>query len=310
MKNTSFIIVILLFIILTVGTQAPRAFPTEPFTINVPKGTSVHDLAIELKEKKVIKSKILFKANVMILSMNKGILAGDYRFNYQQGVISTAHRMVKGKQGQEKVRVVIPEGTNVSDMAYIYLKNLSDFNAARFVSLAKKYEGYLYPDTYYFLENARPEEVIRTMRDNFNKKLASIENELKAFGKPLEEIVTMASLVEKETYADENRKIVAGILWKRIADEMPLQVNAPFYYITGKRGGFTLDDLKIDSPYNTYLNKGLPAGPISNPSIATILDTIKPKSTPYYYYLTGRDGKMRYAESFDGHIANRNMYLR
>ena len=290
--------------------MAPKAFPAEPFTINVPKGTSVHDLATELKEKNIIKSKILFKANVLVLSMNTGIKAGDYRFNYSQGVSSVAYRMVKGKQGQEKVRVVIPEGTNVSDMAFIYLKSLSDFNAARFVSLAKRYEGYLYPDTYYFLENARPEEIIRTMRDNFNKKLITIENELKAFGKPLEEIITMASLVEKETYADENRKIVAGILWKRIADEMPLQVDAPFYYITGKKGGFTLDDLKIESPYNTYLNKGLPAGPISNPSVATILDTINPKNTPYYYYLTGRDGKMRYAKSFDGHIANRNMYLR
>ena len=148
------------------------------------------------------------------------------------------------------------------------------------------------------------------MRNNFNEKIQAIDQQIKSFNKPLSQIITMASIVEEEARADESRRIISGILWKRLEKNMPLQVDAPFYYITGKAGGFTLDDLKINSPYNTYLNKGLPKAPISNPGLGTILDTVKPKETNYWFYLTGNDGEMRYATNFDQHIENRNTYLK
>ena len=309
-KNLTFMVAVLLVLVVIVVSQPPKEFPTERFDIHVLRGTTISSVADDLYSKQVITSPFLFKLSTIFFSKNRGVFAGDYRFTEKQNLIRIAFRMAKGHQGQPKVRIVIPEGTNVYDMAFIFLKNLSDFNAPRFVSLAQKYEGYLYPDTYYFLANAKPEEVILTMRNNFNLRIKTIEKEITAFKKPLNEIIIMASLVEKEAYADESRKIIAGILWKRIAKGMPLQVDAPFYYTTGRAGGFTFDDLKVDSPYNTYTNKGLPIAPISNPSIATILDTVTPLETPYWFYLTGKDGAMRYAATFDGHIENRNAYLR
>jgi UPF0755 protein len=148
------------------------------------------------------------------------------------------------------------------------------------------------------------------MRENFNEKIKTIEPQIKNFNKPFDQILVMASIVEEEARADESRKIVSGILWKRLAKNMPLQVDAPFYYITGKAGRFTLDDLKISSPFNTYINKGLPKSPISNPGLGAILDTVTPLETAYWFYLTGNDGEMRYASNFDQHIENRNTYLK
>lgn len=309
-KNIAFIVICIGILTVIVISQPPRDFPLKTFNIHVQKGDSISSVTTDLQDKNVINSPIFFKILTVIISKNHGIFAGDYRFTAPQNAINIAYRMVKGHQGQPKVRIVIPEGTNVYDMAYIYLKNLSDFNAPRFVSLAQKYEGYLYPDTYYFLANAKPEEIIKTMRENFNTKIKTLDKEIKAFNKPLNDIIIMASLIEKETNADESRKIVAGILWKRLKNNMPLQVDAPFYYITGKAGGFTLDDLKIKSPYNTYTNKGLPIAPISNPSLATIFDTIKPIETSYYFYLNGSDGAIHYATTFDGHLNNKYIYLK
>lgn len=291
-------------------SQPPKDFPLQRFDIHVQKGTSISSIADDLRVKNVISSELLFKISTLIFSKSHGVFAGDYRFTGKQNGLVIAYRMAKGHQGQPKVRIVIPEGTNVYDMAYIYLKSLSDFNAPRFVSLAQKYEGYLFPDTYYFFANAKPEEIIATMRENFNSKIKTLAKEITKFKKPLNDIIIMASLVEKETYADESRKIVAGILWKRLEQGMALQVDAPFYYITNKPGGFTLDDLKIDSPYNTYTKKGLPVAPISNPSLATILDTVTPVETPYYFYLTGSDGTMHYAATFDKHLDNKSTYLK
>ena len=309
-KNLSFILIVLCGLAIVVISQPPEEFPVERFDIHVQRGATVSSVADDLYAKHVISSPFLFKLASIILSKNRGVFAGDYRFTEKQNTIQIAYRMAKGHQGQPKVRVVIPEGTNVYDMAYIYLKILSDFNAPRFVSLAREFEGYLYPDTYYFLANAKPEEVILTMRDNFNEKIKQAEQPIGNFRKLSNEIIIMASIVEKEAYADESRRIIAGILWKRIDAGMPLQVDAPFYYTTGKAGGFTLDDLKVDSPYNTYMNKGLPIGPISNPSVATIIDTVTPIKTDYWFYLTGNDGVMRYASTFEGHIKNRNLYLK
>ncbi len=308
--NISFLIAIVIVLCVSVLSQPPKDFPTKQFEFEVEKGASVSKVAQDLFNMNMISSKLIFKISITILSGNKGIKTGDYRFSGGENMLTIAKRMVSGDQRQVKVRVTIPEGTNVSDMAYIYLKALPSFNAARFVSLAKSEEGFLYPDTYNFYSNVKPEEVIRTMKDNFNKKIAPLALEIKNFNKPLFDIVTMASIVEEEANNIEDRKMVSGILWKRLKEGMFLQVDPPFYYLTGKTSGVTFDDLKIDSPYNTYKYKGLPKGPISNPGIEAIKATIEPVSSKYYFYLTGRDGKMYYATTYEGHLLNISKYLR
>lgn len=308
--NISFIIAVLILIFVSVSSQPPKDFPTKQFDFEVEKGTGVSKVANDLFDMHLISSKFLFKVVTTTLSLNNGVKAGDYRFSGGENMLTIARRMVSGDQRQVKVRITVPEGTNVSDMAYIYLKALPGFNAARFVSLAKSEEGFLYPDTYNFYSNVKPEEIIKTMKDNFNKKIAPLALDIKNFNKPLFDIVTMASIVEEEANNFEERKMVSGILWKRLKEGMFLQVDPPFYYITGKTSGVTFDDLKIDSPYNTYKYKGLPKGPISNPGIEAIKATLNPTSSKYYFYLTGRDGKMYYATTYEGHLLNISKYLR
>ena len=137
------------------------------------------------------------------------------------------------------------------------------------------------------------------MRDNFKKKAGDVSKD----------IVIMASLIEKEVPDSDDRKIVSGILWKRLDIGMPLQVDAVFPYLTGRREILS-DDLKIDSPYNTYLYKGLPPGPIANPGLDAIEAARNPKSSSYFYYLSGKDGKTHFAKTFAEHLKNKEKYLR
>jgi UPF0755 protein len=120
----------------------------------------------------------------------------------------------------------------------------------------------------------------------------------------------MASIIERETRTAEDRRLVSGILWKRISIGMPLQVDATFEYYT-KYNTYTVTKqvMREDSPYNTYTNKGLPPTPIANPGLDSIIAALKPTASPYLYYLTGRDGKMYYATDFAGHKKNRRLYL-
>lgn len=297
-------------IFIALVSKPPRDFPKQQFDFQIKRGESISDIADKLYEKKLIYSKNLFKASTLILSFNSGVLAGDYRIVQKENVIALAYRMVTGDQKQKKIRITIPEGTNVADMAFIFMKNLTDFNAPLFVSLAKQYEGYLYPDTYDFLSNTKPEEIVRVMKNNFDKKIKTIEDGIEKFNKPLEDIIIMSSIVEKEASKEEDRRMISGVLWKRIEVGIPLQTDPVFYYITGKLGNVTYDDLKVDSPYNVYKYRGLPIGPISNPSIETIKDVINPISSKNLYYLTGNDGVTRYAETYEKHLSNKDTYLK
>jgi len=121
----------------------------------------------------------------------------------------------------------------------------------------------------------------------------------------------MASLIEKESSGDEDRSIISGILWKRFNNNRPLQVDATLSYLLGKKSqDLTVDDLNIDSPYNTYRYPGLPVGPIGNPGLEAIQAAIYPKDSPYWFYLHDKTGKAYYAKTFEEHIANKNKYLR
>jgi UPF0755 protein len=309
-RNIILTIFCLILIFIGLLLQAPHSFPSNKSSIHIAKGTSLSVIANDLVKKHYIKSPFTFIVFVKVISIGKGVQAGDYIFYEKENIIELVYRLITGDQGQTRIKITIPEGMNITDMAFIFLKNIPDFNAPRFVALAKKDEGYLYPDTYYFLENVSPEEIISIMKNNFNEKIKSLEDKITTFKKPLKDIIIMASLVEKEANSEQDRKIVAGILWKRLAEGMYLQVDPPFYYILNKTGNITYADLKIDSPYNTYKYKGLPIGPIDNPSIQAIEAVITPIESKNYFYLSGKDGKMYYAITYDGHLNNKNIYLK
>jgi UPF0755 protein len=292
-----------------IAIQPPSDFPGGQFDFTVETNSSLTSISNNLVKKKIISSPFLFKVISVLSNGRSGVFAGDYRFTEPTNLVSVAVRISNGHQGLPKIKVTIPEGTNVSDMAYIYMTKLTNFNAPKFVALARSEEGYLFPDTYYFLSNAKPEEVIKEMKANFQSKLNTIKAEIDKSNKPLKDIITMASIIEEEAKGYEDKRMVSGILWSRLKVGMLLQVDPPFYFITGKNTGVTYDDLKIDSPYNTYKYKGLPKGPISNPGIESIRAAVNSSKTDYLFYLTGRDGTMRYATTYDGHLRNKNIYL-
>jgi UPF0755 protein len=201
----------------------------------------------------------------------------------------------------------------VFDISDIMLKNYPEFDSSGFILKAKAKEGYLFPDTYKFGSDVRPEKVIQVMNDTFEKKIndKDLQDAMTDFGKPLADVITMASILEGEARQMRTRQIVAGILWERIRLGMPLQVDAAFRYVNGKTTkDLTVDDLKIDSPYNTYVYKGLPPTPISNPGLDSIWAAVTPIDTDYLYFITDSEGKMHYAETFEQHQQNVARYLR
>ena len=172
-------------------------------------------------------------------------------------------------------------------------------------------EGYLFPDTYEIKKGESLENVIRKMLDNFDKKITNdLREEIKTQNRTLYQVLTMASLLEREVKSYEHRQIAAGILWKRLRNGWPLHVDATLVYITGKGSEeLTKDDLEIDSPYNTYKYYGLPAGPICNPGIDSIKAAVDYKESDYWFYLTTPSGQTEFSKTLNEHNIKRFEYL-
>ena len=173
-------------------------------------------------------------------------------------------------------------------------------------------EGYFFPDTYEIKKGESLENIITMMLKNFDKKFTKeLKEKIETQDKTLHEVLTMASLLEKEVKNYEERQIAAGILWKRLKNGWPLQVDATVNYVTGKRSiELTKDDLKTDSLYNTYKYYGLSPGPICNPGIDSIKASIFYKQSDFWYYLTKPDGKTEFSRTLEEHNIKRARYLK
>ncbi|MBD3360384.1 endolytic transglycosylase MltG, partial [Candidatus Peregrinibacteria bacterium] len=172
----------------------------------------------------------------------------------------------------------------------------------------------LYPDTYFLnFADFSPHDILYLTLDNFEKKWMEIDKNLeesKLNDYSIHEIITMASIIENEVFGEKNRKIVSGILWKRLENDWPLGADAALLYITDDRE-ITSQDLNIDSPYNTRKYKGLPPGPISNPGTESIKAALYPKESNYWFYLTTPDtGEVIYSTTNEEHNQNRQKYLK
>jgi UPF0755 protein len=277
----------------------------------VRENASINEVGQYLKEQEAITSVFWFKWIVRMLNPQNGVLSGTYYFDAPENLVQVAYRLTRGKFNLTAIKFTVPEGTNVFQLADLAEKTFPDFNKEKLLSLAEGQEGYLFPDTYHFLPNVTPEEVVEKMRTVFDEKIASLETQLRAFGRPLDEVIKMASYLEEEARLLQTRRIVAGILWKRLEMGMPLQIDASFQYVNGKNTyQLTLDDLKIDSPYNTYVYKGLTPTPISNPGLGAIEAAVTPTKSPYFFFLSDKNGVMHYAVTHAEHVENKNKYLR
>lgn len=263
-----------------------------------------------LAERGVVRSAFIFKAYTRLTFQDRSLANGPYVFDRPIGLVPLVYRLATGEHGLVTARVTFTEGMTITDMGRALRTELPDFDSERFYELASTSEGYLFPDTYFFIPGTEPQEVVERLRTRFDERVGTVQDSITASGRDLNDLVIMASIIEREAKTEEDMRIISGILWNRLENDMPLQVDAPFGYIHDENGYTpTARDLETDSPYNTYLNRGLPAGAISNPGLVALLAAATPKKTSYVYYLTGRDGQMRYARTFEEHKRNRELYL-
>jgi len=289
---------------------SPVRFPVGSI-VEIKEGLTTKEIAQSLEDKKVIKSKLLFETIVRVFRGDKGVRSGDYFFERHKNVFTLSYRTIKGVFGLTPIRVTVFEGLTISEMAEFFANKLDNFDENNFILQAQEKEGYLFPDTYYFLPNINEDGIITAMENNFYERIGEVQEQIDVSGYTLHEIITMASILEEEGITFHDRKMMSGVLWNRINIDMPLQVDAVFPYIIGKNTyQVSLEDLKNESPYNTYKYKGLPPGPITNPGFNAIVATLEPIEHNYLYYLSDRQHNTYYAETFEGHKQNRVLYLR
>ncbi len=292
------------------GVYQPSNFFPIKKVITIPEGSTVSQVGDILKKEQVVRNSLAFRFAVDLVGDSDNIKAGDYYFTKRLNLFDVVKRVTNGVFGLEPIKVVVPEGATTYQMAEIFDDKFEKFDTGVFLMFSKGKEGYLFPDTYLFLPNVSTEEILNTMERTFYERLRGIEGEISDFGKPVHEVITMASLLEKEARNFDERRMIAGILWKRLEIGMPLQVDAVFGYIE-KRETFNpkFSDLEVDSPYNIYKNTGLPPGPIGSPSLEAIEAAVTPKETDALFYLHGKDGVLRIAKTYDEHLKNKRRYL-
>lgn len=282
------IIFFLIFIFISYLIKAPSSFKIGEF-ITIEEGASLRSISKDFKEIGMIKSRTLFESFVIIFGGEKHISPGDYLFKEKLGVIELAKRISNGEKGVSSIKITIPEGFDLNDMASIFDLKLHNFNQENFLLKTKNKEGYLFPDTYFFLTSDDEDDVIKLMSSNFDTKTLKIFEALNKDEEKIREIIIMASILEREASGDTDRDLISGILWKRIDLNMPLQV---------------------DAELSTYKEKGLPKNPICNPGLKTIYSAMNPVSSSYLYYLHDKEGNTHFAENFKEHRQNIEKYLK
>jgi len=280
----------------------------------IQKGEGFRDIVLDLRNRELIRSATAFEAYSFLGGRALEMRPGLYRLSASMSVPEIVKTIAAGNAGE--VTITIPEGSNVFDVDRI-LSSALVVRPGAIIAANKTghFEGALFPDTYNFFTNTAADQVIGTLMKNFQAKAEPI---LAADKKNEARNIIVASIVEKEVPDPGDQEIVAGIIAKRIAAGMPLDVDATVCYAkflknpssTASCYPLSSLDFKIDSPYNTYLNDGLPPGPIGNPGISAIQAALHPKSSPYWYYLSDpKTGKTIFAKTLDEQNQNRVKYL-
>ena len=267
--------------------SAPAEF-TSPVIFRVEQGSGLRSVSLQLKRQHIIRSRAAFEAFVILYGAERYINYSDYLFEPRLPVYEVARRIAYGEHHLSPVVVTIPEGWSNAEIAETVASKLTHFDKSKFLVQARGLEGYLFPDTYFFLPADTEDTVIVSLRKNFNTKIASILPDIKNSSKTEKQIVIMASIIEKEAKGDADREYISGILWKRFSICMPLQA---------------------DAAPQTYRAKGLPESPICNPGLESLRAALYPHSSPYLYYLHDKNGAIHYARTFAEHVSNKQKYL-
>jgi len=293
----------------------------EEIIFTIEEGENLFSIAQNLEESGLIKDKIFFQLYVFLKGEWRNLKAGDYQLNSSISPAEIADKIIKGET--VKNNITVPEGFTIEQIEDLFNSKIElasqkpetykkEFGFLEGVPDIASLEGFLFPDTYYFKPEMTEKEVARVFLKNFDKQLnPQLRNEIKAQAKTIFDIVRMASLLEKEVKTIGEKKIASGILWKRLENGIPLQVDATITYLTNKKTTkISKEETQIDSLYNTYKYKGLPIGPICNPGLESLLAAIQPEENPYWYYLSTPKGEIIFSQTLEEHNLAKAKYLK
>jgi len=265
----------------------------------ITKGSSASQIANDLEEEKIIRSSLAFKFYIQFTGKQSKILAGEFRLSPSMSLSEIVDTLQKGPV---EIWVTIPEGLRHEEIAEKFASNLGKDESFQdeLERIMAPHEGYLFPETYLFSKEITTEKILNKLLATYNLKTAD---------EPTNDEIIMASIIERETKSDAEKPIVAGILYKRIENGWPLQVDASIQYAKGNWKPILVSDKELNSLYNTYKYQGLPPGPICNPGISSINAAQNPKESEYWYYLHEDNGTIHYASSLEEHNVNIRKYL-
>lgn len=288
------------------NSNAPKIFVVE-------QGENLETISKHLESNDLIRSKLIFYAIVKRLGIEKSIQYGEFRLSESMNAEEIAKALTHGTTDKW---ITIIEGLRKEEIADIVatkfpIKEIEFINAAP--------EGYLFPDTYLVPAGSSVDTIVKILTDTMNSKFTpEITAKATKLGLTKAQVITLASMVEREARTENDRRQVASVFLKRLNEDWPLQLDATVQYALGYQAdektwwkkGLTVDDLKIKSPYNTYENKGLPPGPICNPSLSSLHAVVNANpDTPYWYYLADTKGVTHFAVTLEEHNANIKKYL-
>jgi UPF0755 protein len=279
------------------------------FVVNKEEG--VREIANNLKAKGLINDPIVFFLYTRLMGLDKQIQAGDFRLNPAMNMPQVASGLTHGTLD---IWTTIPEGLRADEIADIFKTKLPGYSES-WRSVLEANEGYLFPDTYLIPRDADVNTVVALMRNNFTEKYASVKNS-KTTALTDAQTIILASIIEREAMFAEDRPLVASVFVNRLNIGMALGSDPTVMYALGFqtdtktwwKKDLTVDDLAINSPYNTRKNPGLPPGPISNPGLSAIQAALTPSKTDYLYFFADKQGHLHFATTLEGHNANIQKY--
>ena len=297
--------------------------------ITIPQASTSSDIGDILFEKDLIRNEFAFKVFSRLRGASNEFGAGTYDLKKSMSMNQIINKIVSGAKGGE-LKLTVPEGSEIVQIAEI-LNKAGMKDKDKFISLTKQpekfikeypflrdipegynLEGYLYPDTYYLDKSdiKDPELIIIKMLENFkNHFTEDMANKGQSQGLNINQIVTMASLIEREAQSDSDRELVSAVFHNRIKQNMYLESCASVQYILGERKAIlSLDDIDIESPYNTYRNAGLPPAPIASPGIKSLESAVSPAEVDYLFFVAKGDGTHVFSSTFEEHLAAQEEY--
>lgn len=272
----------------------------------VKSGESASSVASRLKQDKLVNSKIVFLSYAKVTGSANRIKAGYYEFTRKDGMFKILNELKSGSKSL--IKFTVPEGSNIKQTAEI-VASKGTISKERFIRIAEenKAEGYLMPETYFIDPLMKEEDIIAVMKKEFDKKVTpDMYERAKELNMTMSQIITLASIVEKEAVNPDERSSIAAVFYNRIKKKIRLESCATVLYAMGvNKARLTLQDTEFDSPYNTYRHLGLTPGPICSPGIESIKAALYPANTSSLFFVSQGNGSHLFAESLEEHVKNK-----